>query len=256
MLAHAQRFTCDGGARVLPCETPVAMVFDGVTHAVMMASPSDLEAFALGFAITEGIITRAAQIEDLELVERADGVEIRIWLAGPKSAALAERRRSLAGAVGCGMCGLESLAAANRALPQVRARAGLARADVAGALARLNTCQPLQDATRAVHAAGFLTAEGLTHVCEDVGRHNALDKLIGALLRAGCDPAQGAFVITSRVSVEMVQKTALAGCGILIAASAPTVLALRLADEAGLTLATSLRAGQFDLFTHPERIEG
>lgn len=243
-----------GGRRTLPQETPVAMVFDGVTHAVMMASPADLRDFAIGFALTEGIVDDIAQIRELELADQPGGLEARMWLAGDRGAALAARRRTLAGAVGCGMCGLESLAAANRALPRVGGALRLRAARVAGALEALHAAQPLHDATRAVHAAGFLTPDGALIAREDVGRHNALDKLIGALLRAGRDPSAGALVITSRVSVEMVQKTALAGSPILIAASAPTARALALADGAGITLVGSLRAGRFDLFTHPARI--
>ncbi|PIE11082.1 MAG: sulfurtransferase FdhD [Rhodobacterales bacterium] len=249
------RIALSDGPRTLPQETPVAMVFDGVTHAVMMASPADLEDFAVGFALTEGIITARDEITELELVPQPDGIEARMWLAMDRSAALTARRRTLAGAVGCGMCGLDSLAAANRDLPQVGGSLRLTRAQVAGALDLLHTAQPLQDATRAVHAAGFLTPDGAMTVREDVGRHNALDKLIGALLRAGMDPAGGAIVITSRVSVEMVQKTAMAGSPILIAASAPTSYALSLAEGAGITLAASARGATFDLFTHPNRIE-
>lgn len=243
------------GRRALPEEVPVAMVFDGSTHAVMMASPADLQDFAMGFALTEGIISSLAEIAEFELAQQPDGIEARMWLTHDKSTQLAARRRSLAGAVGCGMCGLDSLAAANRVLPVVKGDLAMTGGHVAAALDQLHLSQPLQDATRAVHAAGFLSPGGAVIAREDVGRHNALDKLVGALMRSRTDPASGAIILTSRVSVEMVQKAALAGCPIIIAASAPTALALRLAGQAGITLAASVRNGRFDLYTHPHRIK-
>lgn len=242
--------------RSLPEEVPVAMVFDGTTQAVMMATPADLEDFALGFALTEGFVATPGQIDDLEIVEHDRGIEARFWLNADRSAALDARRRHMAGPVGCGLCGIDSLEAAMRPLPRLpEAGARFSRASVAGATEALRAHQPLHDRTHAVHAAGFLGVDGgLALAREDVGRHNALDKLIGALARAGLPAADGAFVITSRVSVEMVQKTVLAGAPLLIAVSAPTAHALRLAEEAGLTLAAFARGGGFDLYSHPQRI--
>ena len=244
--------------RTLPEEVPVAVVCNGSTHAVMMATPGDLSDFAAGFALTEGLIESLDEIEQIEIVEQDKGIEARLWMAAPRAAALAERRRSMAGPVGCGLCGIESLEQAVRSLPRLQDDDGARlRADIAaGATAQLRANQPLHDRTHAMHAAGFLDPAG--HIImsrEDVGRHNALDKLIGALLRGGIDPASGAIVLTSRVSVEMVQKTVLAGCPILIAASAPTAHALRLAEGAGLTLAAFVRGGGFDLYSHPHRIQ-
>jgi FdhD protein len=242
--------------RSLPEETPVAMVFNGTTLAVMMASPDDLRDFALGFALSEGVITGLDQIEDFEIAEHPQGIEARFWLRDDRAQALKSRRRLLAGPVGCGLCGIDSLEQASRALPAVPdAGLRLSQADVAGATEALRACQPLHDQTRATHAAGFLIpGQGIVLAREDVGRHNALDKLIGALAQAGIDPACGAFVMTSRLSVELVQKCAMAGCPMLIAVSAPTAHAVRLAEAAGITLAAFARSGGFDLFSHPFRI--
>ena len=243
--------------RTLPEEVPVAMVFDGTTLAVMMASPGDIEDFALGFALSEGVITSRDEIAGFETAEHSAGIEARFWLRADRSEALAARRRFMAGPVGCGLCGIDSLEQAGRALP-VLADDGLrlSREDVLGATEALRAHQPLHDLTRATHAAGFLRpGAGIVLAREDVGRHNALDKLIGALARGGIDPASGAFVLTSRLSVELVQKCAIAGCPVLIAVSAPTAHALRLAQGAGITLAAFVRRGGFDLYSHPQRIQ-
>lgn len=247
--------THGGPARVLPAEVPVAMVFDAQTQAVMMATPADLADFATGFALTEGFIDTPDQIRDLEVVTHDTGIEARLWLAADRSAALNARRRSMMGPVGCGLCGIDSLTQALRPLvPLPPGGTTLPAAAVAQATMALRSHQPLHDQTVAVHAAGFWQGEGIVLAREDVGRHNALDKLIGALVRSGTDPASGAIVLTSRVSVDMVQKTVRAGCPLLIAASAPTAQALQIAADAGLTVAASAREGRFDLFTHPQRI--
>ncbi|RAH97292.1 formate dehydrogenase accessory sulfurtransferase FdhD [Acuticoccus sediminis] len=241
--------------RTLPEEAPVALVYDGTTHAVMMASPDRIRDLATGFSLTEGIIASPDDIADYEEVAHGEGVEARMWLAGDRSAALMARRRTLAGPVGCGLCGIDSIAAALAELPAVRSPLLLGAEDVAAATERLRACQPLHDETHAAHAAGFLLpGRGIVLAREDVGRHNALDKLVGAMARAGIDAASGAFVMTSRVSVELVQKCAMAGCPALIAVSAPTALALRRAEAAGITLAAFARDGAFDVFSHPERI--
>jgi FdhD protein len=232
------------------------MVYNGTTHAVMMATPADLADFAQGFALTEGIVTAPDQIESFEEVAHPNGIEARLWLRDDRAEALATRRRFMAGPVGCGLCGIDSLQEADRPLPHVGPGVTFIRTDVAGATDSLRAFQPLHDQTRAVHAAGFLRpGEGIVLAREDVGRHNALDKLIGALSRQGIDPAGGAFVLTSRVSVEMVQKCAMAGCAVLIAVSAPTAHALRLAEGAGITLAAFARGSGFDLYSHPQRIQ-
>ena len=242
--------------RTLPEETAVAMVYGGSTQAVMMATPADLEDFAVGFSLTEGIVTDPAQIERLEVLAHSKGVEAQMWIADDRTDALAARRRFMAGPVGCGLCGIDSLEEAVRALPDLSgAGPVLDASQIARATDDLRGWQPLHDRTRAVHAAGFMIpGRGIVLAREDVGRHNALDKLIGAMARQGMDAGQGAFVLTSRVSVEMVQKCALAGGAVLIAVSAPTAHALRLAQGAGITLAAFARGEGFDLFSHPERL--
>jgi len=246
-----------GVTRTLPEENPVAVSFNGTTLAVMMCTPADVADFAHGFALTEGVITRLGEIESFEVVTHPKGIEARFWLAEARAEALKARRRQMTGPVGCGLCGIDSLEEAVRALPHVgHAPIGLTRAEIAAATDALKGHQPLHDQTRAVHAAGFLRpGDGLVLAREDVGRHNALDKLIGALALGGQDARTGAIVLTSRVSVEMVQKAAMAGCPVIVAASAPTAHALRLAEEAGITLAAFARAGAFDLYSHPERVE-
>lgn len=247
-----------GGAEVLAEEVPVALVYDGVTQAVMMATPADLGAFLLGFALTEGLIATPADLVRHEIVAQPRGIEARAWLAAPAGQRFAERRRAMAGPVGCGLCGIESLEQALRPLPpappggpqlSLATPARLANE----ALTALRAAQPLQDAVRAAHAAGFFDGKTVTHLCEDVGRHNALDKLAGALAMAGVSPATGALVLTSRLSVDLVQKAAMIGAQVLIAPSAPTALAVSEARAAGLALIARGQAG-FTLYTppHPE----
>lgn len=243
--------------RSLPEETPVAVVFDGTTAAVMMATPDDVADFAMGFALTEGFITTPGDVAEFEIVPHELGIEARFWLRGDRAEALKARRRNMLGPVGCGLCGIDSLEQAIRPLPALPpGSAVFTQGDVGRATDALRAHQPLHDLTRAVHAAGFMQADGrfiLTR--EDVGRHNALDKLIGGMAHRGIVPATGAIVLTSRVSVEMVQKTVIAGCPVLIAVSAPTAHALRLAEAAGLTLAAFARGGTFDIYAHPGRIQ-
>jgi FdhD protein len=242
------------GERTLPEETPVAFVYNGTTQAVMMATPADLRDFATGFTLTEGLAT-LPDLGEIEIVEHAHGIECRLWLPIDREQSLAARRRHMAGPVGCGLCGIDSLDAAIRPLPPLsETRLTLAPADITLALDELRDWQPLHDETRATHAAGFyVPGQGILMAREDVGRHNALDKLIGALARAGIDPASGAIALTSRISVEMVQKTVMAGCPVLLAVSSPTAHAVRLAQGAGLTLVSRAR-GETAVFTHPHRI--
>ncbi len=242
--------------RTLPEEIPVAIVFNGSTQAVMMATPANIADFAHGFALTEGAVTDAAQIERFEVVTHEKGIEAQFWLTADRAAALADRRRSMAGPVGCGLCGIDSIEEAMRDVPHIFGDdLRLTRAEVARATDALRPHQTLHGQTGATHAAGFLVpGKGIVLVREDVGRHNALDKLIGALWRNGTDPAHGAAVMTSRLSVELVQKCALAGLSTLIAVSAPTGQAVRTAEAAGITLVAFARSGGFDLYTHPHRI--
>ena len=237
----------------MPEETAVALTYNRVTHAVMMATPADLEDFAAGFSRAEGIIDAAPDIEELDIVPAPLGVELRMWIAPARMAALERRRRHGAGPTGCGLCGMDSLADAMQAPPMVGQGPTLSAADVAAAVASLDPAQALNHLTRAVHAAGFWSG-GLLALREDVGRHNALDKLTGALLRAGQDPAAGVLVMTSRISVELVQKAANAGIAVLVAVSAPTALAIRVADAAGITLVGIARRDGFEVFTHRRRI--
>lgn len=244
------------GTRALPEEVAVALSYDGTTQAVMMASPADLEDFGIGFSLTEGFARDPAEIAELEVVEHPRGLEVRIWLAPEAAGRLAARRRAMTGPVGCGLCGIDSLEEALRPLPVLAPdRLRLGPGDVAAALRGLSSGQRLHDATRAVHAAGFfLPGRGVLAVREDVGRHNALDKLAGALVRAGQPAAVGAVVLTCRVSIDMVQKTVMAGAPVLIAVSAPTAEAVRMAEAAGLTLVALARGTDFEVFTHPSRI--
>lgn len=242
--------------RLIPEEVPVALVYDGSTHAVMMATPADLEDFAIGFSLTEGVIASRAEVRDLEIVQHEKGLEARVWLVPASGRTHAARRRRIAGPTACGLCGVESLDVAVPKPPRVGHTASATPADIHTALAALPPAQTLNLATRAVHAAAFWdgTAGAIAFVREDVGRHNALDKLVGAVAAAGLDPAKGFVVLTSRVSVEMVQKAAVLGAEIVVAVSAPTALALRVAEEAGITLVAIARPDAFEIFTHPERI--
>lgn len=242
-------------ARCVPDERAIAFTYNGSTHAVMMATPADLEDFAIGFALTEGLIADRDEIETLDVVPTSLGIELRVWLKGDCAAAYAKRRRSMAGPTGCGLCGLESLEAVMRPLPRVTADTAFSPQSIVAAMATLDPAQRLNAQTHAVHGAGFWTArEGLVALREDVGRHNALDKLVGALVRAGRTAADGLVLMTSRVSIELIQKAARLNAPVLVAVSAPTAAAIRLADEAGMTLVAVARRQDFEVFTHPERL--
>ena len=244
------------GSRIVPEETAIAFSYGGSTHAVMMATPADLEDFAVGFSLTEGIITDPSEIEAIEPLVENKGIDVQIRLADAQNDALVARRRHMAGPVGCGLCGIESIEQAVRETPSVRAsQLTLSEDEVAEAVRLLNGQQPLHMETRAVHGAGFyVPGTGLIAVREDVGRHNALDKLAGAAARVGYKGAAGAVVVTSRVSVEMVQKTAIVGSPFIIAISAPTALAIRTAEQAGMTLIALVRGDEFEIFTGAERV--
>ncbi|MSP04385.1 MAG: formate dehydrogenase accessory sulfurtransferase FdhD [Acetobacteraceae bacterium] len=240
--------------RAVAEETPIALTYDGATHAVMMATPADLEDFAIGFSLTEGLITRASDITDFAIAPVEHGIDVRLWLTPFAGIAIATRRRRLLGASGCGMCGLESLVEANRSIPVVWAEPRLDVATIAAALALLPAAQRLNAVTRAVHAAAYFQPGAALLLREDVGRHNALDKLAGALARVGRDAANGVLLLSSRISVEMVQKAAMIGAPIIVAVSAPTALAVRVAEAARITLVGIARDDGFEIFTHAERI--
>lgn len=243
------------GQRSVAEEVPVALAYNGASYAVLLATPDDLEDFATGFSLTEGIIDRADEIEEVLAIPNADGVVLRIWLRRDRQERLEARRRRLAGPAGCGLCGIESLAEAARAPVHVTAAASFHPEQVEAAIRSLRDHQPLGAKTRAVHAAGFWhPRRGMVAVREDIGRHNALDKLAGALARSSHDPGEGILVLTSRVSVELVQKAARCGAGLLAAVSAPTALAVRTAEAANITLVAVARDDGFELFTHPSRV--
>lgn len=244
------------GERAIPEEVPIAFSYGGSTHAVMMATPDDLEDFAVGFSLSEGIVQSAVEITSVEAVEAGDGIDLQIVLQDANAEALTARRRQMAGPVGCGMCGIESIEQAMRVVPHLDDNAlQLSLEDIASAVCELQNQQALNRKTRAVHGAGFyLPGQGVVAVREDVGRHNALDKLIGAIALGGWQASKGAVVVTSRLSVEMVQKAAIAGSSILIAISAPTALAVRTARDASMTLVAIARDQDCEVFSRPDRL--
>jgi FdhD protein len=243
------------GSRSIPEETAVALTYNGGTHAVMMTTPQDLEDFAVGFSLSEGVISSAADIESLDIVPLDDGVELRMWLRKPKADRLRERRRHIAGPTGCGLCGIDSIAEAMRPAAVVGHGRQFSPEQIMVAMQNVPLLQKLNIETRAVHAAAFWHfTGGIVALREDVGRHNALDKLAGALARASMVASEGIILLTSRVSVEMVQKSAAIGAPVMVSVSAPTALAVRMAERAGITLAAIARADGFEVFTHPCRI--
>jgi FdhD protein len=237
--------------RAVAEECPVALVYDGTTIAVLMASPTDLGDLATGFSVTEGIIHDISEIEELNIVAGADGVELRMWLRADSGRLVKERQRRLVGPTGCGLCGIESLQEAKRTSATVNRGIVLTPGQIGLAVERLADFQHLNRETRSTHAAGFFVPGDRSIVVrEDVGRHNALDKLAGALAAANIPARTGAVVLTSRISVEMVQKAAAMGAGIVIAISAPTALAIRTANVCGITLVGIARGHEFEIFSH------
>ncbi|MEM0934525.1 MAG: formate dehydrogenase accessory sulfurtransferase FdhD [Pseudomonadota bacterium] len=241
--------------RPLVNEVPIALVFNGTTVAVMMASPMHVDDFARGFALTEGYITGLGDIEAFDIVRHDSGIEARFWVADAQADALTARRRAMLGPIGCGLCGIESLDQALRPAARVGEGIRLCAADLPAAFGELRRHQSLHDETRSCHAAGFFVPGESMRLCrEDVGRHNALDKLIGARLAEGQDGAGGVILMTSRLSVELIQKASAFGCSVLAGVSGPSALAVSAAAQANLTLVGFCNAGAFDVFTCPERI--
>ncbi len=237
-------------------EVPVALVYGGVSHAVMLTTPQDLEDFALGFSLSESILTRPGELYDLEVVPGRGGIELRMEIASERMAALKAHRRALAGRTGCGLCGVDSLdqlarRAAVHRLPGNRLPMQVSASMLQRAIDELQATQPLFALTGAVHAAAWCDARGAVQlVREDVGRHNALDKLIGARFAARQTDTDGFVLITSRASYEIVQKAATVGIGVIAAMSAPTGMAVRMADGAGVTLIGFARGGRFSVYAH------
>ena len=249
----------DGQRRVvddwLTEEVPVALEFNGVSHAVMLATPADLEDFALGFGLAEGIFTSAADLHDCEVRHSAQGITVAMQVSARCFAALKERRRTLAGRTGCGVCGTESLDKVLRPVPVIEPATQIHSTAIARAMREMREHQVLCQATGAVHAAAWCSVDGAVLLArEDVGRHNALDKLIGALARTTLRRAPGFIAVTSRASVEMVQKAAVAGAPLLAAVSAPTSLAVETADAAQMALVGLARQGNLVVYSHAERV--
>jgi FdhD protein len=243
------------GTRQIPEETALALTYNGGTYAVMMGTPQNLRDFAIGFSLSEGVVQSPDEIETLDIVELDDGIELRMWLAASRAQLVNERRRHIAGPTGCGICGIDSIAEAIRPAAVVSGGRSFAPREIVAAMASVAPLQVINTETRAVHAAAlWAPGRGIIALREDVGRHNAIDKLAGALAQAGISAAEGVVLVTSRVSVEMVQKAAAMGAPLIAAVSAPTALAVRMADAAGITLAAIARADGFEVFTHPARI--
>lgn len=249
-------FTEKATTACLAQETAVAMEFNGISHATMLATPADLEDFLVGFALTEGIIDKRSDIRDLSVSVQSLGVAIQAEISSACMARLKDRRRALAGRTGCGLCGVETLDGVERDVAALPDGAVIAATSVLHAMTALATHQPLHARTGAVHAAGWARADGeLVLVREDVGRHNALDKLIGALASQDIDPSQGLCVISSRASFEMVQKAAAAGIPVLAAVSAPTARAQRLATEKNVTLLGFTRERRCTIYGPSHRLQ-
>jgi FdhD protein len=251
------RLSSDGSKdrRAVPEESPIALVYDGTTAAVVMATPADLTDLAIGFSLTEGIVKAASEIETVEIVSGSQGIELRVWLTAHSSKQFQKRQRRLVGPTGCGLCGIESLAEASRSFPRLPRQINLRSNQIERAMNALSHAQLLNHVTHATHAAGFyLPDDTLVAIREDVGRHNALDKLAGALATQEISGRSGAVLMTSRISIELVQKTAAMGCSILIAISAPTARAVRAAETYGVTLVAVARGSSFEIFSHPDGI--
>ena len=236
-------------------EVPIALSYDGTTQAVLMASPDDLEDFAFGFSLTEGLINSVEEIERIGIVNVPRGIDIQISLNVDRRDAFRKRRRNMAGPVGCGLCGIESIDAAMRDIPRVQSDMTFSNADVCEAARVICQMQTLNNLTRSAHAAAFYTKEaGVQFVREDVGRHNALDKLCGHLFRNHINVTDGLIVVTSRLSMEMVQKAAMLGVSSLAAVSAATAEAIRIGEQSNMTLIGRVRDKDFEIYCGAQRI--
>jgi FdhD protein len=236
-------------------EIPIAMVYNGISHAVMLASPTSLEAFGLGFSLSEGILAHRSELFDIEMVEQCDGIELRMEISAQQFSELKQKRRSMTGRTGCGLCGAESLEQAVRHPAKVESGFRIHIAALHRAMDNIGQHQILQALTGAVHAAAWVSAAGeILALEEDIGRHNALDKLIGRLAMQATDFSQGLALLTSRASYEMVQKAATVGIPMLAAVSAPTSLAVSMAEKTGITLLGFVRNGSHVVYASPQRL--
>jgi FdhD protein len=253
-------------------EVPVSLVYHGVPHVVMLASPADLEDYAVGFTVSEGLVGHPREIQSIEVARGADSIEVRIGIAGERFAELLRRRRNLTGRSGCGLCGAETVEEAIRPAVPVARGPMVSAVDLHAALLQLESMQPVNARTGSIHAAAWVlpgqgvsqggsrdvnqdVGKGIQFVREDVGRHNALDKVIGALVRSEGDVTAGYALITSRASFEMIQKAAAAGITFVAAVSAPTALAIRMAQQSGVTLVGFARRDSHVVYAHPERLQ-
>lgn len=237
-------------------EVPVALGFNGAPFAVLMATPCDIADLVLGFSLSEGLVADAAELRIDGIAETLDGIEVGMTLPAARAEALAQRQRNLPGYGGCGLCGSANLESVLRMPPPVRSPLRIAETALHRALTALHARQPLNAATGATHAAAFADRDGeLLYVREDVGRHNALDKLIGAMAAAGTAPGDGFAVVTSRASYELAMKAAQVGIPLLAAISAPTTLAVALSESSGLCLVGFARNGRCAVYAHPHRLE-
>lgn len=236
-------------------EVPIALHYNGQPHVVMMATPSDLDDFALGFSLSEGIVANAAELETLKVRELLEGIVVDITILAKRAEAIATRQRNLTGQSSCGLCGTQSLADAVRQPRPVGNGPQLSVEGLQRALAALPNQQPVNALTGATHAAAWIDNDGeIVLVREDIGRHNALDKLIGALARAGIGTTTGAVVLSSRASYEMVQKAATVGISIVVAISAATALAIQMAESTGVTLIGYARENRHVIYSHAQRV--
>ncbi len=236
-------------------EMPVALVYHGVPHVVMLATPANLEDFAVGFTLSEGLVGKPDEIRSVEVTLGEQAADVKVTVAWDRFSALLQRRRNLTGRTGCGLCGAETAEEAIRELPRVGPGPAVTVAGLHEAIEQLGTMQPINARTGSVHAAAWVVpGKGIQLVREDVGRHNALDKAIGALVRGGADFQSGYMLITSRASFEMVQKSATVGISFLAAMSAPTGFAVRVAEKAGLTLVAFARRDRHVVYTHSGRL--
>lgn len=240
----------------IAAEVPVALTYNRISHVVMMATPSDLEDFGLGFSLTEGLIGTPSDLLATRIIPRPGGVELAMTITEDWFDRLATHRRNLAGRTGCGLCGAENIEQALRYPKTVQRTVAVRHAALERAVHALHRHQPLQAETGATHGAAWCGRDGeILQVREDVGRHNALDKLIGGLFRQNFDPSAGFALVSSRASYEMVYKAAAAGIELLAAVSAPTTLAVEFAERCGLTLVGFARPGRHNVYTSDHRIE-